>query len=69
MEVIMDFKFKHFSGYELGKLRGSWLAEDFPNEPLGKLFTFLMKHYKEEFTKTQEYKEGLKDGLNSKRSN
>jgi predicted transcriptional regulator len=56
--------YKHYTHYELGKMRGQWLAEDFPEQPVGKLFTFLMNHHKEEFTKTQEYREGIKDGIN-----
>lgn len=55
------------SAYEWGKMRAEWLAEDFPNEPTHKLFSFLMRYHKEEFTQTPEYKEGIKAGLNARK--
>lgn len=52
------------TNYDLGKMRGEALAMDFPEQPSGKLFLSLMNYDRSDLSKSQEYREGIKDGIN-----
>lgn len=48
---------------EIGKERGISITKQMKNTPPSKIFDYILDFFKEDFTKTTEYRESVLDGI------